>query len=87
MFNSARHTGKHVEQGHFTLMMDCARVCETSVHLQLSGSSFSAKLCGVCAQVCDACADSCQGVDGMDACVAACHACAESYRAMAKAVH
>jgi len=87
MNHCLRVGGKHVEQGHFTLMMDCARICETSVHLQLSGSSFSAELCGVCAQVCDACADSCQGVDGMDACVAACRACAESCRAMAKAVH
>lgn len=41
--------GKHIEQGYFTLMMDCAELCETSAHLQLSGLFFCAELRGVCA--------------------------------------
>lgn len=87
MNHCLRVGGKHVEQAHFTLMMDCARLCEASTNLQLSGSTFSAELCGVCAQACDACADSCEGIGGMEACVVACRTCAESCRTMAKAVH
>ncbi len=79
--------GEHVEQAHFTLMMNCAQLCETSANFQLSNSTFSAELCAVCAQVCDACGDSCERIGGMEACVAACRACAESCRTMAKAVH
>jgi hypothetical protein len=79
--------GKHVEPAHFRLMMNCAQLCQVSVNFQLSSSTFSAELCGVCAQLCDACADSCDSIGGMDACVAACRACAESCRIMAKATH
>lgn len=75
--------GKHVEPDHFKLMLNCAKVCETSVFLQLSGSHFSHHLCKVCAEICDACADSCERVGDMDECVAVCRKCAESCRKMA----
>lgn len=75
--------GKHVEPEHFKLMLDCAKICETSACLQRSGSQFSAQLCAVCADICDACADSCEKMGDMDECVAACRKCAESCRQMA----
>jgi len=75
--------GKHVEPEHFKLMLNCAKICETSVFLQLSGSPFSAQLCSLCAEVCEACARSCESVGDMDECVTACRKCAESCRKMA----
>lgn len=35
-------------------MLNCAKVCETSGCLQLSGSPFSHHRCKVCAEICDA---------------------------------
>jgi hypothetical protein len=75
--------GKHVEPEHFKLMLNCAKVCETSACLQLNGSHFSAQLCNLCAEICEACADSCERVGDMDECVAVCRKCVESCRQMA----
>lgn len=75
--------GKHVEPEHFKLMLNCAKICEASACLELSGSSFSAQLCGICADICEACAKSCEEVGEMEACVEACRKCAESCRQMA----
>lgn len=79
--------GKHVEATHFRLMLDCAKICETSACFQLSGSTYSADICKVCADICTACADSCEEVGDMDECVAACRKCAESCTAMASHAH
>ena len=79
--------GKHVEPSHFSLMIACAKVCETSVALQLSGSPFSAQICQVCADICTACADSCEAIGDMDECVISCRTCAESCRHMASEYH
>jgi len=75
--------GKHMEPEHVKLMMECARICETSAHLQISGSRFCAQICSLCAQVCDACAEDCARLGDMDECVEACRHCAASCRAMA----
>lgn len=75
--------GKHVEPAHFTLMMNCAEICQASANLQLSGSDYASKLCGLCAEICTDCADSCEAVGDMDDCVAACRHCAETCASMA----
>lgn len=75
--------GKHVQPEHFKLMLNCAKVCETSACLQMSGSSFSAQLCAVCADVCEACAISCEAIGEMEECVRVCRECVESCRKMA----
>lgn len=75
--------GKHLEPSHFTLMLNCAKVCETCAYLQMSGSSFSAHICKLCADICEACAESCEGVGDMEDCVTACRKCAEGCREMA----
>lgn len=75
--------GKHVEAEHFKLMLNCAKICETSAYLQRSGSPFSAQLCVICAKICTACADSCEEIGDMEECVAACRKCASSCQAMA----
>jgi hypothetical protein len=74
--------GAHVEPEHFKLMLNCAKVCETSAYLQLSNSGFSSALCQVCAEICDLCAKSCDIVGGMEACAEACRQCADSCREM-----
>ena len=75
--------GKHVEADHLRLMMNCAEICQTSLNFMLSGSRFSPRVCGVCAEICDACAKSCEQLDGMEECVQACRQCAEHCRKMA----
>lgn len=75
--------GKHIEPEHFTLMLNCAKVCETCAYLQMSKSPFSHHLCKLCADICEACAKSCENLGGMEDCVAACKECAESCREMA----
>lgn len=75
--------GEHVETGHFTVMLNCAKVCETCANLQMSNSSFSFHLCKLCADICEACAESCANVGDMSDCVTACTKCAESCREMA----
>ena len=75
--------GKHVEPEHFTLMLNCAKICETSAYIQLSGSYFSGQICKLCAEICEACADSCEQIGGMDECVKACRTCAASCQKMA----
>lgn len=79
--------GKHVEPEHFRLIMSCAEICQTSANFQLSNSSFSNRLCAVCAEVCEACAADCRRIGGMDECVQACENCSASCRQMASAQH
>ncbi|MDN5753675.1 MAG: four-helix bundle copper-binding protein [Nitrosospira sp.] len=74
--------GKHVEAGHFRLMMNCAEICQVSANVMLSGSDFSGRVCSVCAEICEACADSCEQVGGMDECVETCRDCAQTCREM-----
>jgi hypothetical protein len=76
--------GRHVAPDHLRLMFDCAAVCELSANLQLSGSPFADRLCGVCAEVCHACALSCRDLDGMEECLRACEVCEHSCREMAR---
>ena len=74
--------GKHVGADHFRLMMNCAEICQTSANFMLSGSTFHAALCGICADICEACAKSCEAIGEMEDCVRACRECAASCRKM-----
>ncbi len=75
--------GKHVEEEHFRLMINCSEICQTAANFMLSDSSWHASVCAACADVCDACAKSCEQVGDMDECVQACRHCAESCEHMA----
>ena len=79
--------GRHVEQEHLRLMMNCAEICQTAANFMLSDSSLHGAVCTACAEVCDACADSCEQLDDMDACAQACRHCAESCEAMGTRPH
>lgn len=73
--------GKHAEPAHVRLLMDCVRLCETSVDYMLRSSQFAGGICGVCADVCRACAKSCRGMADdaqMQKCADVCDSCAES---------
>ncbi|MES2673659.1 MAG: four-helix bundle copper-binding protein [Pseudomonadota bacterium] len=74
--------GKHAEPEHFKLMLECAKICETSAYFLLSDSSFRTEVCDLCADICEACAESCADLSGMEDCVTACNLCADSCRAL-----
>ncbi|SCZ08544.1 four-helix bundle copper-binding protein [Microvirga guangxiensis] len=75
--------GKHVEPGHFRLMMACAEICRTSAHFMLIGTPHHKHTCRECAEICEECARSCEQVGDMQECVDQCRRCAESCRRMA----
>lgn len=78
--------GKHSEQSHITLMLECAEICNLSATLMELKGQFSHEHCQVCAKVCEACAASCReiGPDDkmMNECADMCLRCAESCRNM-----
>ncbi len=75
--------GRHVEQQHFRLILNCAELCQTSANFMLSGSPLHGRVCAVCAEACEACAKSCEQVGDMRECVEECQRCARSCRTMA----
>lgn len=75
--------GRHVEPGHFRLMIACAEICQAAANVMLIGTSLHRSVCAACADICEACARSCEEVGNMEECVAACTACAETCRRMA----
>ena len=78
--------GKHADQRHVTLMMECAEICRVAARFMIENSDFAHDICGICARICDACGDSCHDLDSMDpmmmACIVACKNCADSCRNM-----
>ena len=79
-----RAGGKHTEEEHLRLMINCAEICQTACNFMLSNSSLHGAVCGACAEVCNACAESCERIGDMDECVRACRHCADSCEDMAK---
>lgn len=79
--------GEHVSPDHFRLMMDCAEMCKTAAHFQLSHSPYTVRVCGVCADICEACASSCEKLSGLEDCVLICLKTADSCRSMADMDH
>jgi len=74
--------GEHVEKEHFTLMLNCAEICQTAANFMLSDSAYHQLVCAACAEICDACADSCEQLGEMDECVQICRRCAQECRSM-----
>lgn len=80
--------GNHADPHHVALLVDCAKICETSANFLARGSTQHAQACGACADICKACEESCeQWPDDavMKACADACRSCYESCRKMASA--
>lgn len=74
--------GRHVEQKHLRLMLNCAELCQTSANFMLSESPLHGRVCLICAEVCEACAKSCEQVGDMRECAEECRSCAKSCRTM-----
>ncbi|KWT91631.1 MULTISPECIES: four-helix bundle copper-binding protein [unclassified Variovorax] len=74
--------GRHVEQKHLRLMLNCAELCQTSANFMLSDSPLHGRVCLICAEACEACAKSCEQVGDMRECVEECQRCAKSCRTM-----
>jgi len=71
--------GRHTEEQHLRLMMDCAQICQVSADFMLRDSAFHARVCGACADVCESCADSCGTMNDderMKDCADHCRECA-----------
>ena len=74
--------GRHAEQEHLRLMLNCAELCQTSANFMLSDSPLHGRVCLICAEACEACAKSCEQVGDMRECVEECQNCAKSCRTM-----
>lgn len=74
--------GRHAEQKHLRLMINCAELCQTSANFMLSDSPLHGRVCLICAEACEACAKSCEQVGDMRDCVEECLDCAKSCRTM-----
>jgi hypothetical protein len=78
--------GTHADLNHIRLMLDCAKICQTSADFMLRGSNNHLKTCQICAKICEMCAKDCerlaQGDQHMQACTDACRKCAQSCQQM-----
>lgn len=79
--------GKHAENSHIQLLLDCAEMCRTSISSMLRGSQHQAHVCGVCAKICASCATDCERFaddEIMRQCAEACRRSAESCQRMSQ---
>lgn len=72
--------GRHVEERHIKLMLDCIAICQTAADSMTRHSSMYDVICNACAKICEACAVSCDQIGGaeMKRCAEACRQCAKS---------
>jgi hypothetical protein len=76
--------GKHTEENHIRLMMDCIQICQVAAGFMRRESEFHMAVCAACAEVCDRCGQSCKSVGGtaMKECADICRRCASACHAM-----
>lgn len=80
--------GRHADETHVTLLLDCANVCATSADFMLRGSDEHGRICAACAAICHRCAEACDEFsedEVMRACADACRQCGDSCDRMAAA--
>lgn len=73
--------GHHAEAPHIRLLLDSARLAESTAGLMLRGSEFVAEAAALCATVATRCAQDCEGFGDdsqMQACAEVCRRCATS---------
>lgn len=79
--------GDHANPEHIKILLDCAKICETSAAFMIRDSKFHSLTCGTCAEICLACAKSCSAIkdcEMMQACARVCQKCATSCEEMSK---
>lgn len=71
--------GARATADHIRLLLDCAEMCESSVHFMVSRSPFEGRICALCAEACRACEAACRRMsDEIDLrCAESCRRCAE----------
>lgn len=76
--------GDHVRPSHLTLLLDCAKICQTSADFLTRGSEHHAITCRACAELCRDCADDCKQMPDqeMKQCAEVCERCAQSCQEM-----
>ena len=78
--------GDHARPEHIALLIDCARICETSAGFLARDSPLHGAVCGACAEACERCAESCERLADdpvLKECADVCRKCAASCRSMA----
>ena len=79
--------GPHANAEHIALLLDGAKICETSADFLARGSRRHASTCAICAEICEQCAQDCERLGGddeqMQRCAVVCRQCAASCRQMA----
>jgi len=78
--------GRHAENSHIGLLLDCADICQTSADFLTRGSRLHPVTCGACAEVCSSCAEDCTRLaddNVMRRCAEVCQRCAEQCLRMA----
>lgn len=77
--------GRHAKEAHITLLLDCAKICQTAVDFMLRGSDEHGRISAACAALCQRCAEDCDQFasdDVMHACAEVCRRCADSCEQM-----
>ena len=71
--------GRHVEQRHVKLMVDCIAICQVTADCMTRRSEMFDVFSSACAKVCEATAESCERIGGaeMIKCAEACRKCAD----------
>ncbi len=77
--------GRHAEQSHIRLLLDCSEICRITADFMLRGSDFSIRSADLCAEACEKCARSCNRFTAdefMKTCADVCRRCMDSCREM-----
>ena len=78
--------GKHADQAHIRMLLDCAQICATSADFMTRMSPHHPHICRECSEICTECAQDCQSMADdamMKSCADMCRTCAESCKKMA----
>ncbi len=76
--------GKHANSDHINMLIDCARICQTSADF-LSRSSDSHRVtCEACKKICEKCAEDCRKMSDKEMiyCAEMCEKCVKSCEKM-----
>lgn len=76
--------GEHSNAEHINMLIDCARICQTSADFLSRGSDFHRVTCEACKKICEKCAEDCRKMNDKEMiyCAEVCEKCVESCEKM-----
>ena len=75
--------GRHASPEHITLLLSCAKICNTSAEVMMLGTDAHTVACKACGELCAMCADECESMgDEMKDCAESCRRCQQSCEQM-----